>query len=248
MDATADKPAPDAELQQLLQARGNSTAAKSTDASADIRLDTSPLASMLAQLSGETAGHAHDVAAVVAAAGATQLDADTLQAQSQSSTQPQAATLAPTPLPQPASTATTQTIQAPVGTPRWADELGSRMVMMNLRGQHEGSLTLTPDHLGPLEVRLSVNQGTASVWFGSQHADTRAALTEALPRLREMFADAGLLLGHAGVSQEAPRQGARNNTGTGDGAMGQGISTDAADITTQPVTRRVALGLVDTYA
>ncbi len=105
-----------------------------------------------------------------------------------------------------ASAVPEQTLQAPVGTPRWADELGSRLVLMSLRGQHEGSLNLTPEHLGPLEVRVGVNQGTASVWFGSQHADTRAALTEALPRLRELMASAGLNLGQTGVSQQAPRQ------------------------------------------
>lgn len=93
-----------------------------------------------------------------------------------------------------------------VGSPRWADELGSRLVMMSVRGQHEGSLSLAPEHLGPLEVRISMQQGSTHVWFGAQHADTRAALAEALPRLREMFAEAGLSLGQAGVSHEAPRQ------------------------------------------
>src|SRR5690606_41281170 len=76
--------------------------------------------------------------------------------------------------------------------------------MMTTRGQHEGSLRLAPEDLGPLEVRISLQQSTAHVWFGAQHADTRAALAEALPRLREMFAEAGLSLGHGGVSQEAP--------------------------------------------
>lgn len=99
-----------------------------------------------------------------------------------------------------------QLLRAAVGTPQWADELGSRLVMMSTRGQHEGSLTLSPEHLGPLEVRISVQHNNAQVWFGAQHADTRAALAEALPRLREMFAEAGLSLGQAGVSHEAPRR------------------------------------------
>jgi flagellar hook-length control protein FliK len=118
---------------------------------------------------------------------------------------------------------------------------------MSLHGQHEGSLNLTPEHLGPLEVRLSVNQGTASVWFGSQHADTRAALTEALPRLRELFADAGLQLGHAGVSHEAPRQETRDSEAARFAGSARG-DMDGAE-TLAPVTRMaLALGLVDTYA
>jgi flagellar hook-length control protein FliK len=104
------------------------------------------------------------------------------------------------------ATAGEQMLRSAVGTPRWAEELGSRLVLMTTRGNQEGSLTLSPEHMGPLEVRISVNQNTAQVWFGAQHADTRAALAEALPRLREMFAEAGMSLGQAGVSQEAPRR------------------------------------------
>src|SRR6478752_6319654 len=93
-----------------------------------------------------------------------------------------------------------------VGSARWADELGSRLVMMSVRGQQEGSLTLMPEHLGPLEIQISVSKDTANVWFGAQHADTRTALTEALPRLRELLAASGLALGQAGVSEQAPRR------------------------------------------
>lgn len=102
-----------------------------------------------------------------------------------------------------------EVVHSTVGSPRWANELGSRLAMMSVRGQQEGSLTLTPEHLGPLEVRITLNQDTTNVWFGAQHADTRAALADALPRLREMFAASGLELGQAGVSQEMPRQEAR---------------------------------------
>jgi flagellar hook-length control protein FliK len=97
-----------------------------------------------------------------------------------------------------------EAVRTAVGSPRWANELGSRLVMMTMRGQQEGSLSLTPEHLGPLEVRISVSQDSTSIWFGAQHADTRAALTDALPRLREMLAASGLSLGHAGVSHEMP--------------------------------------------
>ncbi len=149
--------------------------------------------------------------------------------------------------PPPATAEPTQILHAPVGTPRWADELGSRITLMAVRGQHEGSLTLTPENLGPVEVRISVSQNTANVWFGAQHADARAALTEALPRLREMFGAAGMTLGHAGVSQQTPRHGAR----AGDGMRQAGVAAANAvegPASTAVTARRIALGLVDTYA
>ena len=97
-------------------------------------------------------------------------------------------------------------LQHSVGTARWAEELGSRLTMMASQGQLSGSLTLSPEHLGPLHVQIDIKNDVASVWFGSQHADTRAALHDALPRLREMFGASGLVLGDTGVSRDTPRQ------------------------------------------
>lgn len=134
-----------------------------------------------------------------------------------------------------------------VGTARWADELGTRMVLMSVRGQQEGSLTLMPEHLGPLEVQISINKDTASVWFGAQHADTRAALTEALPRLRELFAASGLSLGQAGVSEQAPRReagGSESTRGLG-AAAEEGI---AGSEPTEAGWRPLRTSLIDTYA
>lgn len=132
-----------------------------------------------------------------------------------------------------------------VGSPRWAEELGSRLVMMSVRGQHEGSLSLAPEHLGPLEVRINMSQGSTHVWFGAQHADTRAALAEALPRLREMFAEAGLSLGQAGVSQEAPRREAA--TGSASGAARTDDPVDVPSTSPAPA-RRLSSALLDIYA
>lgn len=140
-----------------------------------------------------------------------------------------------------------EAVRTAVGQPRWANELGSHLVTMSLRGQQEGSLSLTPEHLGPLEVRISVSQDTTNVWFGAQHADTRAALTEALPRLREMFAASGLSLGQAGVSHDMPRQDARSSgDARGDAGALRAESPDVAAVTAP--ARRVRSGLLDAWA
>jgi flagellar hook-length control protein FliK len=133
-----------------------------------------------------------------------------------------------------------------VGSARWADELGSRLVMMSVRGQQEGSLTLTPEHLGPLEIQISVSKDTANVWFGAQHADTRTALTEALPRLRELLAASGLSLGQTGVSEQTPRRPAPasdDSRRSGPAAISDGVSE-----VTAPAWRHLRAGLIDTYA
>ena len=98
-----------------------------------------------------------------------------------------------------------RSVHAPVGSAAWADEIGSRLTLMAEHGRHTASIRLSPEHLGPLEVRITMQDDQASVWFGAAHADTRAAIETALPRLRELFASQGLSLTDAGVSHEAPR-------------------------------------------
>ncbi len=211
--------------------------------------DAQALQSMLATTALQPG--ARSDASMLAAAAATALPADLAATAAQSPNANFSATLshlaATTSTQQASNAQLPQGLHGTVGTPRWADELGSRVVLMSLRGQSEGSLNLNPEHLGPLEVRISVNQNTANVWFGAQHADTRAALTEALPRLRELMSDAGLMLGHAGVSHEAPRQDARDAETARAGNTAAGGTLDV-ESPAQPAVRRIALGLVDTYA
>jgi Flagellar hook-length control protein FliK len=139
--------------------------------------------------------------------------------------------------------ATPVVLQERVGSTRWGDELATRITLMTAQGQQHGSLRLSPEHLGPLEVRIHVSQDTANVWFGAQHDETRAALQDAIPRLRELFAASGISLGQANVSRQAPRQSQSSQSG---------LRTHGGreDFVTHEITSaaRTQLGLVDTYA
>jgi len=135
-------------------------------------------------------------------------------------------------------------LKSPVGSSAWDDELGTQLTWMTQKGLETGSLRVSPEHLGPVEVNISVQNGDASVWFGATHPDTRAALEQALPRLREMFASQGMNLTDSGVSRESPRNQSRpaaSQSVSGVSAVGSSdVSTSAAV--------RMSLGLVDTYA
>jgi flagellar hook-length control protein FliK len=136
-------------------------------------------------------------------------------------------------------------LEQSVGSARWAEELGGKLSMMSVRGQREATLTLTPEHLGPLEVRISSNQDLTNVWFGAAHADTRAALAEAIPRLRELFSAAGLSLGQASVSQESPRGDSRAPQ---HGGLFGDARSDADGLAIPVSTAGLQIrGLIDTY-
>lgn len=136
-------------------------------------------------------------------------------------------------------------VSATVGTPAFDDELGGKITWMANQRLQSASLQLSPEHLGPVEVRISVQDGSASVAFNANHADTRAALEQALPRLREMLSSQGLTLTDASVSQQSPRGQAQKQPVAAIGAAGA-VSNDSTSSVTS--VARVGLGLVDTYA
>ena len=156
---------------------------------------------------------------------------------------PQLASESTSPLRQ-AESAHSRPVNVPVGNAQWADEIGSRMTMMVEQGKHTASLRLSPEHLGPLEVRITMNGDQASVQFGAAHVDTRNAIENALPRLREMFASQGLSLADANVSREPPRQ---QNQAPQSGSSSSG-SLGSDDGSTSVTAAQVRLGLFDAYA
>jgi flagellar hook-length control protein FliK len=135
-------------------------------------------------------------------------------------------------------------VRTPVGAPGWADEIGTHLTLMAANGREAASLRLSPEHLGPVEVRISMKDGDTSVLFTAANADTRSALEQSLPRLRELFASQGLVLGDANVSRDGPRDNFRPATfaNASRGSSDAGASDDVKSVTLSRV------GLVDTYA
>jgi flagellar hook-length control protein FliK len=87
-------------------------------------------------------------------------------------------------------------------------------------------LHLNPPNLGPLEVRLTINNDQASALFVSQHSAVRDAIESAMPRLREMLADNGITLGNASVGSESlgqQQQAFEQRGGGREGRRGVGV-------------------------
>jgi len=138
-----------------------------------------------------------------------------------------------------------------VGGRAWEGAIADRVMWMVQGEQQMAKLKLNPPNLGPLEVRVSVNQDQASVAFVSQHAAVREALETAMPRLRELFDQQSLELVQADVSDP----GAQQRESAGDSTHGPGprdpwsgdtpADEDAAVTLAQP---RSGNGLIDLFA
>ncbi len=136
-------------------------------------------------------------------------------------------------------------VNSPVGSSGFADEVGDKITWMAHQGVQSASLQMTPEHMGPVEVKISVQDGSATVSINAAHADTRAALEQALPKLREMFSTQGMNLTDASVSQQFSRGQAQKQ-----GIKAVGSVGSVSDETSSPVVSVTSarLGLVDTYA
>lgn len=100
------------------------------------------------------------------------------------------------------------------GRPEWAGMVAERSAMMAAQSIKFAELQLDPPELGPLQVKVSVNQETqqASVSFVSANPQVREALDLSASRLREMLQEQGVDLVDVDVSdQETQAQDQQEN-------------------------------------
>ncbi|MGK5024353.1 flagellar hook-length control protein FliK [Janthinobacterium sp. RB2R34] len=162
-----------------------------------------------------------------------------------------AAPLAPGALQQAAAAAAVPAdkLMGRVGTPAWDQQLGQKVVWMAAGGDQSATLTLNPPDLGPLQVVLTVTNDQADAAFMSAQPEVRQALEAALPRLRDMMAEAGITFGNATVSDGSAQQQSSQRDGSGNGRGGSGTATGGEIAITQNSSRsRPTLGEVDTFA
>ena len=142
------------------------------------------------------------------------------------------------------------TLQTPAGQPGWDVEVGNRIRWMVGQNNSGLELRLNPAELGSVEVKLSSEGERTNVTFFAANPAAREALEAALPRLREMFADSGMQLANADVSdqslQQEREQLADSGVLTSDGSTGEAMAleTESGLI---PGGRAESRGVIDYY-
>lgn len=138
-------------------------------------------------------------------------------------------------------------IAAPVQGRAFPAEFAEKVVWMAGQQMQSAELSLNPQHLGSVEIRLSVAGGEAGAQFYSPHPAVRDAIEAALPKLRELLAQAGISLGDTQVRDEAFRQREERPSPQ---VAATGNAGQSATVGVMPVTSTVrsGMGLVDLYA
>jgi flagellar hook-length control protein FliK len=143
------------------------------------------------------------------------------------------------------------TINAPVTQDKWADEFSQKITWLASSGKDQtAELHLNPPQLGPVDVVIKVSGDQATALFTSPHAAVRDAIEQAMPRLRDMLADNGIMLGNATVSDQTPRdQGQSDAQRTTTTSINDIRDTAVAGNSTSRVSQISRHnGIVDTFA
>jgi flagellar hook-length control protein FliK len=121
-------------------------------------------------------------------------------------------------------------VNVPVGQPQWSQAVGEKVLWLAAQNISSAELNLNPLDLGPVQVKVSVNQDQANVTFTSHHPVVREVIDQNLNRLRDMFSEQGLNLvnvdvsdksfqRHQGESKDQQGQGGKANPDTEEEAV-----------------------------
>ena len=120
----------------------------------------------------------------------------------------------------------TLSVETPLRDAQWGADFSQKIVWAATNDRQTAQLTLNPPQMGPIEISMNIDKGSASVSFVSANAEVRENIESALPRLREMLASAGIELGQTHVGAESFRQ--PGNNGSAEAGVASRLEGDQA--------------------
>ncbi|SFR59240.1 flagellar hook-length control protein FliK [Thiomicrospira sp. ALE5] len=135
---------------------------------------------------------------------------------------------------------------------QWETALGQRLMYMVNQQVSQAQIQLNPAHLGPIRLMISLDREQAvQVQMFAQHPQTKEAMEQALPRLREMLNEAGIKYDQLNVAQDNlsdSQSGFFNGEqATNDLRDGIGEDSDEDESTSQRLLGRPELNTIDYY-
>lgn len=126
-------------------------------------------------------------------------------------------------------------VEVPVGAADWGEKVMGKLTWLTAAQMTVAEIHVTPPELGPLDVRVQVQNDQATVTVHASTPAVRDQLEAQSQRLRDMLAEQGLHLqgfdvtdsGTRERSGESPDQFAGNGSGEGLGAVDDEMNSEA---------------------
>ncbi|ARU57575.1 flagellar hook-length control protein [Oleiphilus messinensis] len=151
----------------------------------------------------------------------------------------------------------TTSVPSALGEPEWNKDFGEKLVWLTNQKIQFAEIHLNPADMGPIEIKIHMQNDQANIAIVSQHASVRDLLDMNVARLRDMLADSGVNPGDVDVSDQSAQQQGQARDGEQSGTSGQADSSASGDdvdmassldgARTQEISSD-AVSLVDYYA
>jgi len=146
-------------------------------------------------------------------------------------------------------------VQVPVnitfGQPQWANAIADRTAMLASQNISFAELQLDPPELGPLTVKIHINQDQAAVNFVAHSPLVKESLEQNSQRLKDMFNEQGLNLADVDVSERQSGDQENGESGEQDNidALGHDDTDMEGDIRSTTVNHQLNIDSgVDDFA
>ena len=141
-------------------------------------------------------------------------------------------------------------VSVPLDSPDWSQKLGDSVSWAVNQKLTHAQISLNPEHLGPLEIRLSLTGNQATVWFGTHSAAAADALNASSAHLKSLLAQSGFVQVNVDVSRQSGQQSPYSGSSyrAGGGAALGGIESIADAEPAAPIVRYATRSQLDAYA
>lgn len=119
-------------------------------------------------------------------------------------------------------------LSANIQSSNWSQQMTQQVSYMIKGGFQQAEIKLNPANLGPMEIKLSLNDDKASITFVTQHAPVRDAIDAAMPRLKDMLEQQGINLADVDVSTQSEQQQAQQERESNNPSV-RGMDSDVND-------------------
>ncbi len=142
-------------------------------------------------------------------------------------------------------------VSTSIGDALFPGRFAAEVALLGSAGIERAEIRLQPRELGPVRVELSMSGESTRIAFSAVQPETRQAIEQSLPILKEMLAERGLTLGETSVSDghagrgHADPEATPSHATTSDGPAAAGAERPfASDARHTPIRRT----LLDIYA
>ncbi|MFT6028531.1 MAG: flagellar hook-length control protein FliK [Oleiphilaceae bacterium] len=142
------------------------------------------------------------------------------------------------------------TLSTPVNSEQWNDEVSQKILWFSSRNIQTAEMHLNPAELGPIDVKVHVQNDVTTVTFNVNNASVRDLLESNVVRLREMMEANGVNLGDVNVdsgSRDQSQQSGTDSNNKGSSQSGQEMDESGELVTTEKLVTIKPSNLVDYF-